>query len=209
MSEKKLILGTANFGQEYRGYKVPQSEQNAIWEYCRQVGIDTVDTATAYGAIEIPEDFKVIMKIHKEDGFDNLSGLKCDKVMIHHREDWEYFHSLQSNFSIYNLSIYTPADLLDLNLKEIKIIQLPINIDGDGEYGGEWMNGHINWFKLLKDRGIEIHARSIFGGGGLAGRYGIKTCLEYVMDIPEIDKIVVGVENCYQLKEIVEVFNGL
>lgn len=208
MSEKKLIIGTANFFREYRGYKVPQSEQDAIWDYCRQVGIDTVDTATAYGDIKIPEDFQTIMKLVKGDLpiFKGSHG----RFMVHHRDDWDWFIRSECNFGDkIGLSIYTPADLRDIDLNLVSIIQLPINIDGDAEYGGEWKNKHCNWLGKLKDRGIEIHARSIFGGRGLAERYGVEACLKYVMDIPEIDKIVVGVETLGQLKEIVDVYTGL
>ena len=69
----KLALGTAQFGLEY-GVANAQGRlsfagANEILNFSRDIGIDTLDTAIAYGESELTlvelgiEDFKVITKI--------------------------------------------------------------------------------------------------------------------------------------------------
>ena len=201
--DMKLILGTANFGQEYRGVLVPRSEQKKIWSLCRARCIDTVDTSTAYGQMIIPYDFKVIRKIVKGDRLQ----LGYYKTLIHHREDYGLFSHF--NYGIDGVSIYKPEDLLGLDLNMMNLIQLPIN-KGDMKLNGDrWVNSWSNWLKELKQHEIEIHARSIFGGREFISQFGLNGCMQYVKSIPEVDGIVVGVENCDQLEEIIEVYNAL
>lgn len=208
----RLILGTANFGQEYRGCLVPKDEQARIWDYCRQVGIDTIDTAMAYGDIEIPADFKVIMKICKEFPLSKDINTCCDKVLLHHIEDFRW--AKENHILFDGFSIYKPEDLLGIPVWNNMIIQLPYNglnypIWQIGLLVG--LKGHeeeIGWLKTFKIKGMEIHARSIFGGGELLEQgYKFKELIEFVWKNQHIDKIVVGVRNCNDLKEIVEIVN--
>ncbi len=201
----RLILGCANFGKEYRGHLVPKDEQEKIWSYCREVGIDWVDTAVAYGDIEIPDDFKVITKISEQHPIPPKRDY--DILLLHNIKDWYWLAKFVYPSSVLQegrgISIYNPSDLLGIPIWEKMIIQLPYNIESAGLWSGQ------GWLKKLKEKDVEIHGRSVFAGGGLLNLHTMKECLECVWKEKDIDKIVVGVENCEQLKQIVEIVNEL
>jgi aryl-alcohol dehydrogenase-like predicted oxidoreductase len=121
-------------------------------------------------------------------------------------------------------STYTPehVDFLLGNF-EFDLIQLPLNVfDARLIEGGQ--------LQALKKKGIEVHARSIFLQGVLlnfdnlpgyflswkkqfneyqvmvkeSGMSLLEYALNFVLNIPEIDKILVGVNSEQQLKEIVQ-----
>ena len=123
------------------------------------------------------------------------------------------------------LSLYSPNDLDEL-FKEYKIdiVQLPISIIDRRFVKSIWL-------KRLKENNIEIHARSVFLQGLLLNKslkkikyfkkwqkllnnyYNwVKTndikplngCLDYVNSIPELTRIVVGIDNCSHLQEILK-----
>ena len=45
----RLAIGTANWGKEYNGAKVPEDDQKRILDYCYCSGIDTIHTSKDYG----------------------------------------------------------------------------------------------------------------------------------------------------------------
>lgn len=191
----KLILGTANFGQEYNGHTVPPDEQKRIWDYCRKVGIDTVDTAFAYGKINIPKDFKVITKIRPMDRIE-----KCYGCLVHHSQDfsklWPYLVMEKGfkNVGKIGVSIYRTDELYPIFEKEknsLDIIQIPYNMENKSAAELLWLKGKV-----------ELHFRSIFGGGKLI-KNGVKKCLEFALD-SIADKVVIGVDSLKHLKEIIE-----
>ena len=123
------------------------------------------------------------------------------------------------------LSLYSPNDLDEL-FKEYKIdiVQLPINIIDRRFVKSIWL-------KRLKENNIEIHARSVFLQGLLLNKSlkkikyfkkwqklwnnyyewiksnnlkPLNSCLNYVSSIPELTKIVVGVDSYDHLQEILK-----
>jgi len=134
---KRIIIGTANFGRLYDGVLVPKDEQEKIWDYCREVGIDVVDTATAYGKIDIPNDFKVINKIRAGDVYPK----DCYKVLAHYAMDFRSFFD--------GVSLYYPAELCFVINSKPKILQVSYKT-------------FKMWLPELKRRGIEIYVRNVF-----------------------------------------------
>lgn len=121
------------------------------------------------------------------------------------------------------VSIYGPDDLEKLSKYDFDIIQAPMNIFDRRLKGSGWL-------KKLKEKKTEIHIRSVFLQGlllmpplqrpayfkrwsDLLERYDtwikeqeltpLRATLGYLKDQPEIDKIIVGVNNSEQLREIV------
>ncbi len=185
---EKLIIGTANFGQEYNGHQVPADEIEKIWEYCVDVGINYADTATAYN-YEPPTWVKVISKIIGEN--DKLSNYAN---LVHHTKDifalwpmlWELKWLFAARFGTVikiGVSIY---DLDEITCLSYDIIQLPYSSCKDG-------------LADLKKRGIEIHARSVFRDD---------VYKEALLD-PNVDFVVIGIDNLAQLKENVEIARNL
>jgi len=121
-------------------------------------------------------------------------------------------------------SVYTPEDVnYLLEYFDFDLIQLPVNV---------FDNRLIESRQLytLKKKGVEIHARSIFLQGLLLNfnnlpsyfstwknvfnKYQVMVekselslleyALNYVLNIQEIDKVLVGVNSEVQLKEIIQ-----
>jgi len=127
------------------------------------------------------------------------------------------------------VSIYQPEELENLIDKfDIGLIQLPLNIIDRRLID-------TGWLSKLHDRGVEIHVRSIFLQGLLLMPYGqrpdkftqwdslwkkwdvwlrqnnltaVEAAIRYALSIPEISKVVVGVDSVTQLKEIMVAADG-
>lgn len=128
------------------------------------------------------------------------------------------------------VSIYSPKDIdLILDKYTPDIVQLPTNVL-DQRF---LINGYL---KLLKKRDIEIHCRSVFLQGLLLmplseipnyfdpikpilkmyhedvktfGMTPVMAALGFVYNQPEIDCIIVGVNNKCHMEEIIEAVNAL
>ena len=107
----KLGIGTAQFGLNYginnKQGKLDLKESKRIIEYAKKIGIDTIDTAVAYGnAHKVlskidTNDFKIVSKIphliKKNEAFsiaktvhNSLKSLNCERIyafMFHASED--------------------------------------------------------------------------------------------------------------------------
>lgn len=127
------------------------------------------------------------------------------------------------------ISIYSSVDLDLLDgVLNYDIVQVPFNlIDQDILDSG--------WLHKLSERNIEVHARSIFLQGlllmnreAIPEKFSkwselfqkwnnwikeesispVQACISFVLAFQEINKLVIGVQNCYQLSQIVEAFNN-
>ncbi len=179
---ENIILGTANFGQEYNGIHLDNEEQAAIWQMCRDVGVKWVDTATSYGNISIPEGFTICDKI--------LTNEKSRKKLFPNQRYICFSHNY-SDDELYHASLYCPEQVN----RPFVMIQFPYSI-----FNRTWEP----YLFSLKSRGTILFARSIFARGDALKMFTVKQCLDFVVANPFIDKIVVGVENAGQLKQIVE-----
>lgn len=180
----KLIIGCANFGQAYNGYKVPPKEIEKIWEFCLDKGIKYADTATAYN-YNPPSWLKIISKITGEN--DKLSSYAN---LIHHTKDvpdlWPQLWELKWKFSYLaglvmkiGVSIY---DLNELTCLPYDIVQLPYKTCKTG-------------LCELKKRAIEIHARKVFRD----------KCFEEALRDENVDKVVIGIDSLKHLEEDYEI----
>jgi aryl-alcohol dehydrogenase-like predicted oxidoreductase len=127
------------------------------------------------------------------------------------------------------VSIYDPVELDELCRRyQFDIVQAPFNIV-------DRRIVNTNWHERLKEQGTELHVRSIFLQGlllmtssrrpnqfnqweklwtnweqwlGKNGLSPLQACLRYALSFPSINKIIVGVDSCNQLKEIVHAVAG-
>jgi aryl-alcohol dehydrogenase-like predicted oxidoreductase len=154
--------------------------------------------------------------IHQTESLDGEKG----KIII------DSLNNLKSRNLVEKLgvSIYDVEELEKVNkLIDVDIVQAPLNIvDRRLETSG--------WLSKLYKNNVEIHTRSTFLQGLLLmprskiptkfnkwskiwDRWNnelnknnldaITACLSYPLSLPEVDKIIVGVENINQLNEIV------
>jgi len=253
----KLALGTAQFGLNYgvtnQNGQVAIEEVKSILNFAKNNGIDTLDTASGYGNSEQVlgkvgvDDCQIITKTASlkngingvikgfYQSLESLNKKAVDGLLIHDinevsgKEFNDLFRKLnelkqQGLVNKIGFSTYTPeqVDFLLENF-DFDIVQLPFNVfDNRLIQGGQ--------LKALKNRGIEVHARSVFLQGVLldfnslsnyflkwngqfdayqaivkdSGLSLLEYSLNFVLNNKEIDKVLVGVNSKGQLKEIVQ-----
>ena len=153
--------------------------------------------------------------VHRPENLFGSLGVKLRDVLYELKSD-----GLIKKIGV---SIYNPNDLFEIT-KNIKldIVQAPINlIDQRLQTSG--------WLSRLHDNGVEIHSRSSFLQGLLllprkkiptkferwsfiwdrweekkknCSKSALQLCLDYPMSLPEINKIIVGVDNLEQFHSI-------
>lgn len=183
----KLALGSVQFGLSYgiantSGQVVP-SEVSAILNTCRDSGIDTLDTAIAYGESEqrLGEagvaGFHVVSKLPKletghgsialmvEGALQRLGVPVLDGLLLHRSEDlcgpdagdvYAALGDLKARGLVrkIGISIYDPAELdAVLTRFAVDLVQAPYNVV-------DRRLDSSGWLARLKDAGVEVHTRS-------------------------------------------------
>ena len=258
----KLALGTAQFGLSYgvanQNGQVGLAVGREIVRMAAARGIDTIDTAIAYGESEqrLGEigvgDFKIITKLpaipaecvnipawvsqNLTASLKRMNLSKLDGVLLHQpsqlleRRGQEIYDALTQVKSTglvnkIGVSIYSPLELDSIiQTFDIDIVQAPLNlIDRRLVTSG--------WLRQLHERCIEVHIRSVFLQGLLLMKRGqipvkferwstiwntwhnslaqnnlnaLTACLQYPLSLPEVNRVIVGVDNAAQLLELVD-----
>lgn len=193
MVAQRLALGSAQFGFTYgianqRG-KVSYDEVTHILKVAKAVGIDTLDTAIAYGDSEARlgeigvQEWKVITKLPSLPSQDSsirqwvhdLCSASCERLKVE---------------KVYGLLLHRPMELLQPYGSELYAALKELKVEGKVEkigvsiYAPEDLealypqfcfdivqtpfNGldqrivRSGWLARLKAEGVEVHARSIF-----------------------------------------------
>jgi aryl-alcohol dehydrogenase-like predicted oxidoreductase len=205
----QLILGTAEFGQVY-GFGVKEkpsvTQVKEILDCAKEAGITKIDTALSYGCQPLLGDlldnsFEIITKapaLTLDLYLQCLQELNRDQIyaiLLH--------CSFQSAISVcpvlpcsrVGASVYCESQLEQvLANKAYSVVQLPLNIRET------WA---IPYITALRQRGVEVYARSVFKRGELLSQgYGVKECLEFVKD--RVDGLVIGVNSRKELEEILK-----
>ena len=209
----------------------------------------------------IPEgtSFKIVTKtpLFKKDRIDRADATRLKEtflqsqkrvkqtaiygLLVHHANDllvpggpylWQAMEDLKAAGLVKKIgvSVYSPQEIEELLGKYcLDLIQLPVNVfDQRMKQGG--------YLALLKDRGVEIHSRSVFLQGLLLMspeelspyfnpirpmimQYHsamqnqrispLAAALGFVYQQPEIDYIIVGVNNQSHLGEIINVVHNI
>ena len=193
LSINRLAIGTVQFGQAYgvanKTGQVPQQEVEAMLHLAVTNGIDTLDTAIAYGDCERTlgkagvQRFKVVTKLSEvPKGCPDVSSWVHDQV----------FASLArlGVSSLYGLLLHRPAQILGSQgknlyrpLQELKekglVRKIGISIYNPADleeiskaFRFDLVQAPLNlmdrrlqktgWLKKLKDKAVEIHTRSAF-----------------------------------------------
>ena len=259
----KLALGTVQFGLDYgisnsKG-QVQIEEVESILECAKKNSINILDTAASYGNSEKVlgkvgiNDFQVITKtVPLKNGVDevikhfqksltflnkssvngllihNINEIKCSNFNTLFKELTEL--KRQGLIDKIGFSTYTleQVDFLLENF-DFDLIQVPFNIiDNRLIQGGQ--------LKTLNNKGVEVHARSVFLQGLLLmakqNRHNyfkrwdalwkiwhewlndnqltaLEATTRYAVSMSGISKVLVGVDNVYQLEEIISASTGV
>ena len=262
-SANKLAIGTVQFGLDYgvtnNSGKVQIKEVRSILEFAKNNDINVLDTAARYGNSEEVlgsadvGDFQVITKTTPlkndvneviDNFYKSLKNLNKDQVyglLVHDVGDIdnEQFDLLyrkiielkqQGLVSKIGFSTYMPeqVDFLLENF-DFDLVQLPFNIfDVRLIKGGQ--------LQELKNKNVEVHARSIFLQGILVNDFKywpkikghnfepiydnitnlcqkyeltkIELVIGYIKSIKWIDSVLFGVDNIEQLKENIALYKN-
>ena len=181
----RLALGTVQFGLDYgisnQAGQVGDDALDDILTLARQLGIDTLDTAQAYGNAESrlgsrhSADFLLVDKLAPgilatevatsvDNSLRQLARPKLDGLLLHRGQDaspalFEQLMELQRQGKVGKLgvSVYSP-DELDLWLSQgypLQLVQLPANLLDQRFL-------RTGWLDRLQALGCEIHVRSLF-----------------------------------------------
>lgn len=189
----KLALGTAQFGLPYgianREGQVTRAVAKAMLQLAAVKGIDTLDTAIAYGESETclgevgAQEFKLVTKLP-------AVPVACDNITGWINEQVSASLGRLGVHSVYGLLLHRPEQLLGSygkvlfhalqDLKKNKLVQkIGVSIYTPGElealiprYRFDLLQAPFNlidrrlftsgWLQRLKQDGVEIHTRSAF-----------------------------------------------
>lgn len=180
---KKISIGTVQFGMDYGISntlgKTSKSEVRAILLYAREIGLDTIDTASAYGNSEDVlgeigvNGFKLISKfLPSEGGFskqlsNSLYKLRIKKLygylahrpldLLMNRSEWDALqnHKSLGNINKIGFSLNYPSEFNDIMEAGMipDLIQVPYN------FLDRRFEEHLIEAKKYN---IEVHTRSCF-----------------------------------------------
>jgi len=249
----RIALGTAQFGLDYgisnkNGQVRPETIAD-ILSHAATCGVDTIDTAAGYGCSEealgaalsrTDDPFNIVTKFLPDmgpDGFDgclqgSLKRLRTDSIhtyLAHRSRSFKDQDVLKAASKAkergliqkFGVSVYSPSELEWMMEEDMpfEVVQIPFSI---------FDQRFKPLLPKLKDRGVEIHVRSVFLQGlfFLAASElnesfnSVKDKVEKIQelslkeDIPlsalllnyatlhgEIDKIVIGVTSKHELEE--------
>tara|TARA_B100001059_G_C17821185_1_gene578396 strand:- start:54 stop:908 length:855 start_codon:yes stop_codon:yes gene_type:complete len=247
-----------NYGICNKNGIVSKREVKKIFDYSKFVKINSIDTAQGYGkSHKVISSFKLkdfqitskisnIKKIHDQNLdyritlevnkiLRDLNSKKLYALLIHDisqlksKNGKKFYRILEKlkvkkKFIKLGVSVYTRNEL-DFVIKNynIDIVNLPISVANQ-----EFLQK--NYLSKIKNKNIEIHARSIFLQGLLLCEYKflpkkfknnkffiewfkwlkvhkynpLDASLEFIKGIKHIDKIVIGIDNFSQLESIVK-----
>ncbi|MFM4719708.1 aldo/keto reductase [Aeromonas bivalvium] len=181
----RLALGTVQFGLDYgisnHAGEVADAELDAILTLARKLGMDTLDTAQAYGKAEArlgvcnSTDFRVITKLSPnidaadlavslDSSLQRLARPSVEGLLLHRSQDaspalFERLADLQHQGKVgkVGVSVYSPEELTGW-LEQgypLELVQLPANLLDQRFLRAGWLD-------RLQAMGCEIHVRSLF-----------------------------------------------
>lgn len=196
---KRIVIGTANWGREYNNSHVDESEQNKIMDYMKEVGIEWLECATAYGTEDVGAgEFHRIVKVSASDSVNEIHRLNSycaglgeaikDVLMAHYPDFYSDLCSLIPGRA--GVSIYSLADLGDWHACLVEVPYSVFDRRFDEKVHLKWQFG-----------GYSVVARSIFLRGKCLEEATPRECLDFVLMNPNIDKVIMGVDSQKQLEE--------
>lgn len=252
-----------NYGVTNHSGMTPAEDVKKILEYAKENNITHLDTAPSYGNSEkvigsyINNDFIINTKtphftsceIREQDidelertffqSLKNLNQTYVEGIYVHNINDmrkknaeklFQKIASLKNQGFVRKIgfSIYENEDLDFLwQYYDFDLVQIPINL-----FDQRFLEN--NYLEKLKDRQVEIHARSIFLQGILLSQIAdlpthlrnltpafikyeiflndnrlskLDAAIHFIKNIKEIDYMIIGVNNVQQLIEILESYS--
>ena len=185
--KSRLVLGTAQLGMPYGVANAGQpdrAEAYAILDAALRFGINTFDTASAYGSAEevlggwinersLQDTVSVVSKCRSSSAAEVLAELKLSLSRLHlskldgyllHTPEWMYdpevvraLHSAKASGLVDNIgvSVYDGKDVLHALTLELDYIQVPYN-------ALDQRLDRVDFFSRAREKGVTVFARSAF-----------------------------------------------
>jgi aryl-alcohol dehydrogenase-like predicted oxidoreductase len=254
-----------DYGISSTSGQVRPEEVRNILSYAYSKNIDLLDTAPVYGGSEQilgkanVQNFKVVTKTRHFD----KSEISIDEVVLMENDFYRSLEDLKKD-NVYGLLVHNADDLLKPGSQKLfdqlerlkqagKIKKIGVSVYDNKQLQSILENFNIDLVQLpfnildkrlidsgmfgtLKNRGIEVHARSVFLQGLLLmseqnrpdkfKRWNdlwrvwhdwlndnqitaLEATIRCAVSMPEISKVLVGVETKDQLKEIIIASDGI
>ena len=261
----KLALGTAQFGFPYGianpQPQISYAESMAIINFAYNQGVSMLDTAIAYGDSEsrlgnigvqawkvvsklpaVPEGQNTMNWIYStvKGSLDRLKLKSLYGLLLHQpsqlldrngKDIYKALQRLKSEGLVQKIgvSIYQPSELEEVfSVGEVDLVQSPLNVFDRRLISSGWLD-------KLTERGVEVHARSVFLQGLLlmpsdqrpksfnrwsgdwesyqrwiaeTGLSQLEACLGYVLGLSQVNQVVVGVNGLNHISEILKIKIG-
>ncbi len=261
----KLALGTAQIGLPYGiaspQPQIGRAESKAIVDYASGRGMSVLDTAIGYGdsearlgeigvrgwkvvsklpAVPVGEDPVAWIASAVHSSLDRLKVKSLYGLLLHDPAQLvsdmgtKIYATLQrlkgeGLVDKIGVSIYQPAELEGvLSIGDVDIVQSPLSVLDRRLITSGWLG-------RLADRGVEVHARSVFLQGLLlmspeqrpkkfdrwsvlwdryhawvreTGLSPLEACLSYVSSVPQVRQVIVGVNSLNHIQEILQAQTG-
>jgi aryl-alcohol dehydrogenase-like predicted oxidoreductase len=250
------------YGIANQNGQVSKEDARAILAHARAEGMDVLDTAIAYGESERTlgelnvADWKVVSKLPEipvscrdvgawvaEEVAGSLDRLRVSRLygLLLHRpaqlldpvgpQLYEALERLkrQKTVAKIGVSVYAPAELdAIMRAHDLDLVQAPLNIVDRRLITSGWLD-------RLRERGVELHVRSIFLQGllvmdrksrprqfdrwkGLWAAYdawlddtgltALEACVRFALSFPSISRVIAGVDTVEQLDAILHAAGG-
>jgi aryl-alcohol dehydrogenase-like predicted oxidoreductase len=160
---------------------------------------ETAEKSLSMALKELGRDYVDIFLLHEQENEYTLKG---------HYEALEYFIKMKEKGYIRGVGISThnvAGVRAATNMDEIDIIHPLINKNGLGIMDGT-VEDMANAIKSAKDKGKGIYGMKPLGGGNLLSR--IDDCFDFVLNLPFLDSIAVGMQREEEVIANVCRFNG-
>lgn len=191
---ERIAIGTAAWGREYNGVKVPDKDIEKILGYMQCSGIDTLDCAVAYGWdwTQANSYFNKIIKVRLDDDLSEIMKEQPYGILAHNIFDYRglllKLSQLYPNITR-GASVYRPGEELDIYAGSI--VELPYSL---------YDRRFDPYLERIHDCNTVV-ARSIFLRGKII-EDGIpaEEAIKFVLANPYIDKIIIGADSFDQLR---------
>lgn len=160
---------------------------------------ETAEKSLKKALKELDRDYIDIFLLHEQENQYTLKG---------HYEALEYFIKMKERGFIKAVGISThtvAAVKAALNMEEIEVIHPIINKNGLGIMDGT-LEDMMKALKESKEKNKGIYGMKPLGGGNLLN--SIDECFEFVLKLPFLDSIAVGMQRIEEVIANVNRFNG-
>ncbi|MGV8146839.1 MAG: aldo/keto reductase [Alkaliphilus sp.] len=160
---------------------------------------NTAEQSLKKALTEMDLDYIDIFLLHEQESEHTLRG---------HFEALEYLVKMKEKGYIRAVGLsthYIQAVKASLSCKEIEIIHPIVNITGLGIQDGN-INDMLRELKKAQEMGKGIYGMKPFGGGNLLNSF--QNCFEFVLNLPCIHSIAIGMRTTEEIQMNIDIFQG-